>query len=95
MLNGRMTEQTDVVVIAALLLRKMNGLTITGTIATIVAQKWRNTKVILHKIKPTQILPIVMILLDLGAAAVCAWHKEYKKAVYWVSAAVLNATVTF
>ena len=61
----------------------------------IVAQKWRNTKVILHKIKPTQILPIVMILLDLGAAAVFAWHKEYKKAVYWVSAAVLNATVTF
>ena len=47
---------------------------------------------LIHKIKPTQILPIVMILLDLGAAAVCAWHKEYKKAVYWVSAAVLNAT---
>lgn len=50
---------------------------------------------ILNKIKPTQILPIIMILLDLGAAAVCIWHKDYKKSVYWVSAAVLNVTVTF
>ncbi len=32
-----------------------------------------------QKIKPTQILPIVMILIDLGAATVCAWHKDYKK----------------
>ena len=44
MLNGSMTEQTDVVVIAALLLRKMNGLTIIGTIATIVGQKWEEKK---------------------------------------------------
>ena len=58
-------------------------------------ERERIMEMLLHKIKPTQILPIVMILLDLGAAAVCAWHKEYKKAVYWVSAAVLNATVTF
>ena len=50
---------------------------------------------ILQKIKPTQILPIVMILIDLGAAIVCVWHKDYKKAVYWIAAAVLNVTVTF
>lgn len=50
---------------------------------------------ILHKIKSTQILPIVLILIDLDAAAVCAWHKEYKKAVYWVAAVVLNVAVTF
>ena len=58
-------------------------------------QEWTVKAMILNKIKPTQILPIVMILLDLGAAAVCVWNKEYKKAVYWLSAAVVNATVTF
>lgn len=47
------------------------------------------------RINATQILPIAMILLDVGAAAVCLWHKDYKRAVYWVAAAVLNVTVTF
>ena len=47
------------------------------------------------KINPTQILPIAMILLDVGAATVCLWHKDYRRAVYWVAAAVLNAAVTF
>ena len=47
------------------------------------------------KINPTQILPIAMILLDVGAAAVCLWHKDYRRSVYWVAAAVLNAAVTF
>ena len=43
----------------------------------------------------TQILPIAMILLDVGAAAVCLWHKDHRRAVYWLAAAVLNVTVTF
>ena len=47
------------------------------------------------KINVTQILPIAMILLDVGAATVCLWHKDYRRAVYWMAAAVLNATVTF
>ena len=47
------------------------------------------------KINATQILPIVMILLDVGAAAVCLWHKDYRRSVYWMAAAVLNAAVTF
>ena len=47
------------------------------------------------KINATQILPIAMILLDVGAAAVCLWHEDYRRAVYWMAAAVLNATVTF
>lgn len=47
------------------------------------------------KINATQILPIAMILLDVGAVAVCLWHKDYKRDVYWVAAAVLNVTVTF
>ena len=46
------------------------------------------------KINATQILPIVMILLDVGAAAVCLWHKDYRRSVYWMAAAVLNMTVT-
>lgn len=47
------------------------------------------------KINTTQILPIAMILLDTCAAAVCLWHRDYRRAVYWIAAAVLNATVTF
>ena len=47
------------------------------------------------KINAAQILPIAMILLDVGAAAVCLWHKDYRRSVYWMAAAVLNATVTF
>lgn len=48
----------------------------------------------MNRINVTQILPITMILLDIGAAAVCLWHKDYGRAVYWVAAAVLNVTVT-
>ena len=47
------------------------------------------------KINTTQMLPLAMILLDAGAAAVCLWHWDYRRAVYWIAAAVLNATVTF
>ena len=46
-------------------------------------------------INATQILPVAMILLDIGAAAVCLWHKDYRRTVYWIAAAILNASVTF
>ena len=49
----------------------------------------------MSKINTTQILPIAMILLDVGAAAVCLWHRDHRRAVYWLAAAVLNVTVTF
>ena len=39
--------------------------------------------------------PIALIVLDLGAAIVYAFYKDYKMAVYWLAAAVLNITVTF
>lgn len=39
--------------------------------------------------------PSVLILLNLGAAVVYALCKDYKMAVYWVAAAVLNICVTF
>lgn len=47
------------------------------------------------RINTIQILPIAMILLDVGAAAVCLWHRDYRRTVYWMAAAVLNAAVTF
>lgn len=45
--------------------------------------------------KPTYIFPIVMIAMNIGAAVMCVIGKDYKKAVYWIAAAVLNACVTF
>lgn len=50
---------------------------------------------IFGKLKPEQILPLVLIIIDILAAVVCITQKEYKKAVYWAAAAVLNITVTF
>lgn len=41
------------------------------------------------------IFPAALILLDVGAAAMCFIGKDYKRAVYWLAAAVLNVTVTF
>lgn len=47
------------------------------------------------KIKPEQVLPLVLIIIDVLAALVYLYQKDYKKSVYWISAAVLNLTVTF
>ena len=41
------------------------------------------------------IFPVALILLDAGAAVMCIVGKDYKRAVYWLAAAVLNVTVTF
>lgn len=41
------------------------------------------------------IFPVLLIILDVGAALVYFLNKEYKMAVYWLAAAVLNITVTF
>lgn len=46
-------------------------------------------------VKPEYIFTLLLILLDVGAAVVYAVQKDYKKAVYWLAAAVLNVTVTF
>lgn len=47
------------------------------------------------KLKPEYIFPLALIALDLAAAMVYVVHKDYKKTVYWIAAAVLNITVTF
>lgn len=41
------------------------------------------------------IFPLALIVLDVAAAMVYAACGDWKKAVYWVAAAVLNVTVTF
>lgn len=47
----------------------------------------------LEKIK--YLFPILLILLDVGAAVPYAFAGDYKKAVYWLATAVLNICVTF
>jgi len=42
-----------------------------------------------------KIFPIVLILLDVAAAAVYAAHGDARRFVYWIAAAVLTASVTF
>ncbi len=43
----------------------------------------------------TWILPTVLIVIDLLAATVYACNVDWRRAVYWVAAAILTATVTF
>ena len=44
---------------------------------------------------PTNIFPLLLILLDIGAALVYAWNTDIRHAIYWLAAATLTATVTF
>ena len=41
------------------------------------------------------IFPLILIILNIGAAVVCAVTHDFKMAVYWLAAAVLNICVTF
>ena len=41
------------------------------------------------------IFPVLLIILDIGAAVIYAACGDMKKAIYWIAAAVLNITVTF
>lgn len=43
----------------------------------------------------TQIFPIVLIALDVGAAVLYAADADLRRSIYWLSAAVLTACVTF
>ncbi len=45
--------------------------------------------------KIKHIFPLLLIILDVGAAIVCGAGGDRKKAIYWIAAAVLNAAVTF
>lgn len=49
----------------------------------------------MKKMKTQYIFPILLIVLDVGAAIVYAADGDWKKTIYWLAAAVLNAAVTF
>ena len=45
--------------------------------------------------KPQYIFPIILIALDIGAAIMSVPVGDFRKVIYWLAAAVLNAAVTF
>ena len=45
--------------------------------------------------KHAQIFPSVRMALDIMTGLVHAWDGDWRKAVYWLAAATLTATVTF
>ena len=42
-----------------------------------------------------KVFPIILIVLQSLAGAVCLYEKDFKMMIYWFAAAVLNAAVTF
>jgi hypothetical protein len=46
-------------------------------------------------LKYTQILPTVLIVIDIAAAACYLHGGDLRKVIYWLAAAALTATVTF
>jgi hypothetical protein len=44
---------------------------------------------------PKWLFPCFTIALNVGSAAVCVFHDDYRRAIYWAAAAILTATVTF
>lgn len=47
------------------------------------------------KISAQQVFPLILIILDLGAAIVYWFAHNPRKVIYWIAAGVLNAAVTF
>lgn len=45
--------------------------------------------------KKEYIFPVLLIALDIGAGGVNRCGPDWRKAIYWLAAAVLNAAVTF
>ena len=43
----------------------------------------------------TKIFPTLLIVLDLLASGVYLYFSDWRRAIYWLAAAVLTATVTF
>ena len=43
----------------------------------------------------TRAFPIVLIMLDIGAAIVYGAALDWRRAIYWLAAGVLTACVTF
>ncbi len=45
--------------------------------------------------KSQYIFPLILIILDVGAAVTSGIEGDLRKFIYWIAAAVLNAAVTF
>jgi hypothetical protein len=45
--------------------------------------------------KAQYIFPVLLMVLDVGAAVMCFSGGDWKKGIYWIAAAILSATVTF
>jgi hypothetical protein len=43
----------------------------------------------------TQVFPLILIILDCGAAIVYALDGDWRRCIYWFAAAVLTTAVTF
>lgn len=43
----------------------------------------------------TKIFPLLLIILDIGAAIMCGCAGDVRKCIYWAAAAVLSFVVTF
>ena len=43
----------------------------------------------------TRLFPTILIILDVCAAVVWAMNGDWRRAVYWLCAAILTVTVTF
>ena len=41
-----------------------------------------------------QAFPVALIVLDIGAALVYAWGRDWRLALYWAAAATLTTCVT-
>lgn len=41
------------------------------------------------------VLPVIMMLLSIGAACMYAGAGDVRRAVYWLAAAIITASVTF
>ncbi len=41
------------------------------------------------------LFPTILIILDLGAAAVYGYYGDWRQTLYWFSAAVLSACVVY
>lgn len=42
-----------------------------------------------------KLFPTAMIILNVGAAVICAWKGDSTRTVYWLAAAALNAVITY
>jgi len=42
----------------------------------------------------TALFPILLISMNLAAASVYAWHRDWNPCIYWLAAATLTTCVT-